>query len=76
MTCFVWQLHGTYRKKDRIYREDIYYGQGKKVEDASDRELNDDMAERQSENPLAYTSNTNEFELKKEDIKKKIKKRN
>ncbi len=69
--CPVPKLHGTYRKKDRLYREDIYYGQGKKLEDATEGELDDDIAERQSENPLAYISNQHEFAVNKEDIKKK-----
>lgn len=61
------KLHGTYRRKDRIYRENIFYGQGKSVTDASKDELAEETAERQSENPLAFDDNTHQFEL---DIKK------
>lgn len=64
------QLHGTYRKKDRLYREDIYYGQGKALAEATANELDDDIAERQSENPLAYDNNQHAFQLTKEDVKK------
>lgn len=63
-------MHGTYRKKDRLYREDIYYGQGKSIAEATEGELNDDIAERESENPLAYDNNEHAFSLSKEDIKK------
>ncbi|KAL1490317.1 hypothetical protein ABEB36_013032 [Hypothenemus hampei] len=48
------KLHGTYRQKDRIYNEDIFYGVGKSVDAASTKELNDDIEERNLENPLAY----------------------
>lgn len=64
---FCKKLHGTYRQKDRIYREDIYYGHGKKLEDATRGELAEEIEERESENPLAYGSNVHEFEL---DLKK------
>ena len=37
------QLHGTYRRKDRIYTEDIYYGQGKKLSEATDAEKEADL---------------------------------
>ena len=64
------QLHGTYRQKDRIYREDIYYGQGKKLNEASKEELRQDIEERESENPLAYGDNKHEFALDSSDVKK------
>ncbi|XP_066262947.1 uncharacterized protein [Euwallacea similis] len=48
------KLHGTYRRKDRIYNEDIYYGTGKSLESASEEELRTDIEERDLENPLAY----------------------
>jgi len=56
-------LHGTYRRKDRIYREDIFYGQGKDLKEASVEELKEEMEERESENPLAYSGNTNLYSL-------------
>lgn len=62
-------LHGTDRKKDRLYREDIFYGQGKSVDDATEGELAQDMAERESENPLAYDNNQHAYELKQSDLK-------
>ena len=67
---FVWwfQLHGTYRKKDRIYRENYYYGQGKSLAEADAKELAEEVEERKSENPLAFDSNKHEFELKKEEV--------
>ena len=65
------QLHGTYRQKDRIYREDIFFGKGKSINEASKEELDHDISERISENPLAYTGNKLHFELTEEDIKDK-----
>lgn len=70
MITMIWQLHGTYRQKDRLYREDIYYGKGKSIDEATEGELNDDIAERESENPLAHDNNQHAFTLTKEDIKK------
>lgn len=61
-------LHGTYRKKDRIYREDLFYGQGKAISEADQKELAADIAERVSENPLAYEGNTHHFHLEKGDL--------
>lgn len=63
-------IHGTYRQKDRIYREDIFYGKGKPLDQASETELANDMAQRQSENPLAYENDTNAYELSSGDLKK------
>ncbi|KAK2719972.1 uncharacterized protein LOC136036473 [Artemia franciscana] len=61
---FFWdKLHGTYRQKDRIYREDIFYGKGKAVTEATHDELKEDIAERTSENPLAYRGDKREFDL-------------
>ena len=37
------QLHGTYRRKDRLYREDTFYGTGKKLSEASDAEREADL---------------------------------
>ena len=65
------QLHGTYRQKDRVYREEFFYGQGKSLDQVTESELAEDMAERRSENPLAYENNQYAYELKKSDIVKK-----
>merc|ERR1712071_47420 len=63
------KLHGTYRMKDRIYREDIFYGKGKSLKEASETELAKDIAERKSENPLAHDNDKNTFELFENDLK-------
>lgn len=57
------QLHGTYRRKDRIYSEDIFWGTGKALADASKAELDVDMGERVTENPLAYSTGRLDFAL-------------
>lgn len=62
------QLHGTLRRKDRIYREDIFHGKGKSLSEASDREIQLDIQEREAENPLAYKENVLEYKLTEEDI--------
>ena len=62
------QIHGTYRQKDRIYNEDTFFGQGKSIKDATEEELKTDLTERVSENPLAYSGNKLHFELTEEDI--------
>lgn len=59
----VLQLHGTYRRKDRVYDENIFYGQGLPFDQVSEEVLLNDIAERNSENPLAYKTNTNENAL-------------
>jgi len=64
------KLHGTYRQKDRIYREDIFYGKGKSLNEASKSELDADIAQRKSENPLAHDNDENTFELSEEDLKR------
>jgi hypothetical protein len=33
------QLHGTYRQKDRIYHEDIFFGRGKALDEATTEEF-------------------------------------
>ena len=68
---YLFQIHGTYRQKDRIYREDIFYGHGKSLSDASNEELQDDVAERTSENPIAYQGNKLHFELSSDEIRAK-----
>ena len=70
MASFLLQIHGTYRQKDRIYREDIFGGQGKAIHEASQEELQQDVSERTSENPLAYQGNKLHYELSEEDFKK------
>lgn len=55
------KLHGTVRQKDRIYREDIFYGVGKDIGHATREELQEDNMQRQDENPLAYTDNKNKY---------------
>lgn len=57
------QLHGTYRRKDRVYDENIFYGQGLPLDQVSEEVLLKDIAARKSENPLAYKSNVNENAL-------------
>jgi len=53
------RLHGTYRRKDRIYREDIFYGSGKPIDEATSGELQEELEERESENPLAHRDDIN-----------------
>ncbi|XP_075210910.1 putative methylsterol monooxygenase DDB_G0269788 [Lycorma delicatula] len=53
--CYFWdKLHGTYRKNDRIYNEDIFYGKGKPLSEASEKEIKVEENERKSENPKAH----------------------
>lgn len=63
------QLHGTYRQKDRIYSEEIFYGKGKALDEVSADVLEKDLAERRSENPQAYRGNINSNELTESDIR-------
>jgi len=55
------QIHGTVRQKDKIYREDIFWGKGKDIADSTREELEADIGERKDENPLAYDSNKNKY---------------
>ncbi|XP_043472562.1 methylsterol monooxygenase-like [Leptopilina heterotoma] len=73
--CSIWdKIHGTFRLKDRIYTEKTFYGIGKKIEEATEKELLDDIAEREAENPLAYRDNNPIYRLSRDDLKlKKIK---
>jgi lathosterol oxidase len=67
--CELWdKLHGTYRRKDRIYREDIFYGTGKSLDEATVEEVQKDIAERVSENPLAYQGDQRHFDLSTDEI--------
>lgn len=61
-------MHGTYRRKDRIYKEDVFYGKGKPLSEASPEELKEDMEERQSENPLAYRENELVYKLSESEL--------
>lgn len=67
------QLHGTYRQKDRVYGEHIFDSRGIALSEVSPEELARDLAERKSENPNAYRSNTNEYALSEHDLKSKLK---
>merc|ERR1711976_955288 len=64
------KLHGTFRRKDRIYREDIFWGHGKDLKEATADEIAQDVTERVSENPLAYANDTYAYSLEDSDIKK------
>jgi len=55
------QIHGTVRQKNKIYREDIFYGNGKDISEASREELMEDDMQRMDENPLAYQDNKNKY---------------
>ncbi|XP_015606342.1 lathosterol oxidase [Cephus cinctus] len=66
--CFIWdKIHGTIRQKDCIYREDTFYGKGKKITEATEDEIKADIEERESENPLAYRENNLVYSLSKND---------
>ncbi|XP_018578004.1 lathosterol oxidase-like [Anoplophora glabripennis] len=64
------KIHGTYRRKDRIYREDIFYGKGKSFEDVNVDEFKEDLKERESENPKAYRGNKSHYKLSGKELKK------
>ncbi|CAB3364857.1 Hypothetical predicted protein [Cloeon dipterum] len=69
--CSLWdKIHGTYRRKDRIYHEDIYYGRGKDIREASVQEVAEDLHQRTTENPLAFRGNKREFDLSEDDVAK------
>ncbi|CAG9836708.1 unnamed protein product [Diabrotica balteata] len=69
----IWdKIHGTYRLKDRIYREEIFYGHGKSITELTPEELEQEITERKAENPLA---NTAEYKLSKREIKNLQKKK-
>ena len=75
MSCtnivYVYQIHGTYRRRDRIYREDIFYGRGKAFQEATEEEIKSEIQERESENPLAYRNNGMFYKITDTDLKKK-----
>ncbi|XP_050308546.1 methylsterol monooxygenase 1-like [Anthonomus grandis grandis] len=62
------KLHGTYRRKDRVYNEDIFYGTGKTVDSVTSEELAADLEERELENPLAYRAEM-PFKLSDKEVK-------
>ncbi|CAH0553155.1 unnamed protein product [Brassicogethes aeneus] len=64
------KLHGTYRKKDRVYTEEIFYGTGKSIKEVSAEELKADLEERKSENPLAFRGDKSYYELSEKDLNK------
>lgn len=71
----LFQLYGTYRRKDRIYRENLFYGQGKALSEVTAEEMAEELEERNSENPLAYTTNVMPYELDATEIKSLKKKK-
>lgn len=61
-------MHGTYRRKDRVYDENIFYGKGLALDEVPADVLLRDIAERNSENPLAYTDNVNVNQLSEAEV--------
>ncbi|KAJ1521425.1 hypothetical protein ONE63_003097 [Megalurothrips usitatus] len=73
--CFIWdKIHGTYRRKDRLYTEDTYYGVGKALDQASREEVAQDLQERSLENPKAYRNDNMEFAMSAEEVESITKK--
>ncbi|CAG9764268.1 unnamed protein product [Ceutorhynchus assimilis] len=62
------KLHGTYRRKDRVYHEGIFYGTGKSIEAATTEELKTDVEERTLENPLAYREEMMPFKFSEKEV--------
>ena len=62
------QLHGTYRQRDRVYHEDVFWGNGKALDEATPDELAQDIKERINENPFAYQGNELVNALSQEEI--------
>ncbi|XP_055599752.1 uncharacterized protein LOC129748961 [Uranotaenia lowii] len=61
-------LHGTYRQKNRVYTEDIFYGRGKKIDEVSAEVLESDIVQRNLENPHAYKNSVHRYKLNHEDL--------
>ncbi|XP_021700212.1 lathosterol oxidase-like [Aedes aegypti] len=61
-------LHGTYRQKDRVYSENIFYGRGKKLDEVSKEVLQTDIMERNLENPQAYRNSFHRYKLDQSDL--------
>ncbi|XP_069941840.1 uncharacterized protein [Cherax quadricarinatus] len=69
--CALWdKIHGTYRQKNKLYREDIFYGQGKDLNQCTADELREELRERESESHLAYRGTVHGNQLK--EIKHKL----
>uniref|UniRef100_A0A1B0CE06 Fatty acid hydroxylase domain-containing protein n=2 Tax=Lutzomyia longipalpis TaxID=7200 RepID=A0A1B0CE06_LUTLO len=62
------KIHKTERRKDRVYREDTFYGTGKSLDEVPEDVLRSEIEERKSENPLAYKDNRNKYELTENDL--------
>lgn len=58
-----------------MYNEEIYFGKGKEFNEVSEDILKVDLEERESENPLAYRSDTNENRISEEEVKMLTKKK-
>ncbi|XP_039441513.2 uncharacterized protein LOC120422197 [Culex pipiens pallens] len=72
---YLWDVwHGTYRRKDRVYSEDIFGGKGKSFEQVSEKELLKDLDERKTENPNAYRDDVNEYAIQDTEVSQIIKK--
>lgn len=52
-----------------MYREDIFSGQGKPLTEATEEELQEEMMERLSENPLAFHENKAVYNLDESELK-------
>lgn len=71
---YLWDVwHGTYRRKDRVYSEDIFGGKGKSFEQVSEKELLKDLDERKTENPNAYRDDVNEYAIQDTEVSQIIK---
>ena len=57
----MFQWHGTYRQKDRIYHEDVYFGRGKAIDEATADEF-EQVGERWRQE---LSSNEHKFEFEK-----------
>ncbi|KAL3276408.1 hypothetical protein HHI36_011792 [Cryptolaemus montrouzieri] len=67
----IWDtIHGTCRQKERVYNEEIFYGKGKSLKEVTEEEIEVDMDERNSENPLAYRNDKLEYQLDRSEIEK------
>lgn len=67
----IWdKIHGTYRQKNKVYREDIFYGKGKDISSCTQSELIEDLSQRESENVLAYRGQVRDEQV--EEVKRKI----
>ncbi|XKL68970.1 hypothetical protein PGB90_006739 [Kerria lacca] len=60
---FEWwdKLHNTYRKPDRVYNENIFYGKGKPIDEINQEELENEIMERKTESITAHDDNFNPF---------------